>query len=414
MTMHTLFPRQILHLDMDTFFVSVERVRDPSLRGKPVIVGSDNPLGRGVVATASYEARAFGVHSAMPLRQAYRLCPQAVFLAGSPEAYVEASRTIRTLCEAAAPVVEMTSLDEGYLDLTGTERIYPSAGAAADALQRRIARELELPVSFGWGENKLLAKVASDSAKPHGLFRVYPGEGRTFLAPLPLRRLPGIGPKNGTLLARYGLERISDLEQLGERRLGEAMGEVGRMLYHRARGEDDSPVAAQRVAQSIGREHTYETDTTHGPTLLATLSLLAEHVGAALRSEAKRARRVTLKLRYADFKTVTRATMFAGGPTDDDRVIYYAAAAALEAAYARRVRARLVGVAVSDLIAEPWTLDLFEGEKMERLRRLGRSVDCVRERWGFDALLRGRSWEALQPNKPAPGPTCAGIAASTS
>ena len=377
---------------MDTFFVSVERIRDPSLRGKPVIVGSDNPMGRGVVAAASYEARAFGVHSAMPLRQAYRLCPQAVFITGSPEAYVEASRAIRTVCEEAAPLVEMTSLDEGYLDLTGAERLYPSAGAVADMLQQRIARDLGLPASFGWGENKLLAKVACDSAKPHGLFHVYPGGGRAFLAPLPLRRLPGIGPKNAGFLGRYGLERIRDLELLGERRLAEALGEAGRILFHRVRGEDDTPVAPQRIAQSIGREHTYETDTTHRPTLLATLSLLAEHVGAALRREGKRARRVTLKLRYADFKTVTRATTLAA-PTDDDRVIYHTAGAALEAAYLRRVRARLVGVAVSDLIQEPWTLDLFEGEKIERLKRLCQSIDRVRDRWGFDAILRGRSWE---------------------
>jgi DNA polymerase-4 len=388
-----MFQRQILHLDMDAFFVSVERLRDPSLRGKPVIVGSDNPLGRGVVAAASYEARDFGVRSAMPLRQAYRLCPRAVFVAGSPEAYTEASRAIRAICEETAPVVEMGSLDEAYLDLTGAERLYPSVGRVADGLQERLARELGLPASFGWGENKLLAKVASARSKPRGLLRVYPGQGRQFLAPLALRRLPGIGPKNAEKLLRYGLERIGDLERLGERRLYEVFGETGRILYHRARGEDDSPVLAHSPPKSIGREHTYETDTGHPPTLRNTLSLLSERVAAALRREGKRARRVTLKLRYADFKTVTRATTLLL-PIDDDRAIYGAAAHALDAAYTRRVRARLIGVSVSDLSTEPPTLDLFESEREEKEQRLGRVIDAVRERYGFGSILRVRSWEA--------------------
>jgi len=388
--------RQILHLDMDTFFVSVERLHRPELRGKPVVVGSDNPLGRGVVAAASYEARAFGVHSAMPLRQAWRLCPQAVFVAGNPDAYVEASRAIRSLCEEAAPLVEMGSLDEAYLDLTGTERLYRSAGAVADLLQKRIADQLGLPASFGWCENKLLAKVASARSKPHGLLRVYPGCGRIFLSPLPLRRLPGIGPKTAELLTRYGLQRIGDLERLGERHLQQALGEPGRVLYHRAHGEDDTPVVPWRPPQSISREHTYETDTAHRPTLLGTLSYLSERVAATLRREGKKARRVTLKLRYSDFKTITRTSLLLM-PTDDDRAIYHAAAAALEAAYTRRVRARLIGVGVTDLTDEPWTLDLFEGGKVEQLERLARTLDGIRERYGFGAILRGKSWEAQRP-----------------
>ncbi|MBN1866337.1 DNA polymerase IV [Candidatus Sumerlaeota bacterium] len=385
-----MFQRQILHLDMDAFFVSVERVLNPDLRARPVVVGSDNPLGRGVVAAASYEARVFGVHSGMALRQAYRLCPKAVFVAGTPGAYGEASRAIRRLCEELAPAIEMASIDEAYLDLTGTGRLYPSVGAVADTLRRRIAEELGLSASFGWGENKLLSKVASARSKPHGLLRVYPGCGRLFLAPLALRRLPGIGPRNADLLARYGLTRIGELEILGEKRLYEALGEVGRVLYHRARGEDESPVVVHAPPQSVSREHTYETDTSHRPTLSTTLSLLSERVAAALRREGQRARRVTLKLRYSDFKTVTRTTSLAI-PADDDRTIYHAAVQALDAAYTRRVRARLVGVAAADLTSEPWTLDLFEGDRAERLERMLRGVDQIRRRWGFDSILRGRS-----------------------
>lgn len=392
--------RQILHLDMDTFFVSVERLRDPALRGAPVVVGSDNPMARGVVAAASYEARAFGVHSGQALRQAYRLCPQARFVRPAPEAYAEASRCIREICVEVAPVVEMASVDEAYLDLSGTERLYGYVGRVADTLQRRIASQLGLPASFGWGENKLLAKVASGRSKPHGLVRVYPGRGGAFLAPLALRRLPGIGPKNAALLGRYGLERIGQLERLGERRLYEALGEVGRVIYQRSRGEDATPVLESRPAQSIGRERTFETDTGSRSLLLATLSLLSERIASALRRSDLRARRVTLKLRYGDFKTVTRTTTLAAG-TDEDRALYRTAREALDRAWARRVRVRLIGIGVSDLTSHAWaTLDLFEGEGAERLERLGASLERIRERYGFRAVLRARSMADVEADDP--------------
>lgn len=386
-----MFQRQILHLDMDTFFVSVERLHRPELRDRPVVVGSENPLGRGVVSAASYEARRFGVHSAMPLRQAYRLCPQAAFVGGHPERYVEASHAIRDICEDTAPLVEMGSLDEAYLDLTGTDRLYPSAGVAADALQRRIARELSLPVSFGWSENKLLSKVASDRSKPHGLLRVYPGCGRSFLGPLPLRALPGIGPKNGELLGRYGLRYIREIDALGERFMHESLGEPGRILYYRARGDDTSAVTPHREAQTIGHEHTYETDTGEREVLLSTLSYLSEKVASRLRKSSKRACRVVLKLRYADFKTLTRTAPLLM-PACDDRSIYRAAVEALDSAFQRRVRVRLLGVTAKDLTEDAWTLDLFEGQRLEKLERLSHCLDHIRKHYGFRSVLRGLSW----------------------
>jgi DNA polymerase-4 len=386
---------------MDTFFVSVERLHQPDLRGRPVVVGSDNPQSRGVVAAASYEARAFGVRSAMPLRQAWRLCPQAAFVAGHPDAYVQASREIRAICENAAPLVEMGSLDEAWLDLTGSERLYPSAGTAADLIENRVARELGLPVSFGWGENKLLAKVASARSKPHGMLRVYPGQGRAFLAPLPLRSLPGVGPKNAELLGRYGLRLVGEIERLGERFMRDALGEVGRVLFHRARGDDDSPVVPHSEAQTIGHEHTFENDTANRLILLSTLSRLGEKVAARLRRAQKRATRVLLKLRYSDFKTVTR-TVVLPAPANDDQTLYQAAVRALDAALDRRVRVRLLGLTAKDLCSDAWTLDLFELEKRERIERLGRCLDRIRQNHGFWSIQRGRTWEGRE--NPAPPP----------
>ncbi len=394
--------RQILHMDMDTFFISVERLRDPSLCGAPVVVGSDNPMARGVVASASYEARRFGIRSAMPLREAYYLCPQARFVNCTPGAYSEASRAIRSLCEEVAPVVEMASVDEAYLDLTGTDRLYGLAGCVADRLQQRIATELRLPVSFGWGENKLLAKVASAYSKPRGLFRVFPGQGRAFLAPLELRRLPGIGPKSAALLGRYGLKRIGDLDRIGERWLGETLGEGGRSLYHHARGEDSSPVVPWRAAQSVSREHTYDSDTPCRSEHLATLSFLSERVAAGLRREQKQARRVTLKLRYSDFQTLTRATTLPAS-TADDRVIYRTAVAALDALCQRPVPVRLLGVCASELESgDGWEqLDLFAAPRDERFEQVAHVIGRIRDRYGFSAILRARSWEAKSP--PGPG-----------
>ncbi|HNY27760.1 MAG TPA: DNA polymerase IV [Candidatus Sumerlaeota bacterium] len=397
--------RQILHMDMDTFFVSVERLFDPSLCGVPVVVGSDNPMGRGVVASASYEARRFGIRSAMPLREAYYLCPRARFVNCTPGAYSEASHAIRALCEEVAPVVEMASVDEAYLDLTGTDRLYGPAGCVADRLQQRIATELRLPVSFGWGENKLLAKVASAYSKPHGLFRVFPGQGRAFLAPLELRRLPGIGPKSAALLGRYGLKQIGDLDRIGERWLGETLGEAGRALYRRARGEDSSPVVPWRAAQSVSREHTYDTDTSRRSEHLATLSFLSERVAAGLRHEGKQARRLTLKLRYSDFQTLTRATTLVAS-TADDREIFRTAAAALDVLCQRSVPVRLLGVCAGELESGGgWEqLDLFAAPRDEQAGQMAQALDRIRERYGFGSILRARSWESkYTPSPPLSG-----------
>jgi len=381
--------RVILHVDMDAFFVAVERRANPSLVGKPVIVGG-HPEGRGVVCSASYEARAFGAHSAMPMARAQRLCPHAVFVPVGTSDYGAAAEEVRRLWRALTPCVETMSLDEAYLDLTGTQRLHGPVMAVADRLIRRTWGELKLPCSIGIAENKMLAKVASDTAKPWGLLRVMAGGGERFLAPLPLRQLPGIGPKTAERLTRYGVETIGDIVALGPERLAAAMGEAGEQLWRRARGEDASPLRRDEPARSVGRETTFETDTTDPVRLDATLSWLSERVASALRRERLAARTIALKLRYSDFETLTRSATLAE-PTNDDRVIYREAVRRLRLAHTRRVRIRLLGITASNLCDAQWQLDLFDAESQFKRLRLNQAFDAIRGRYGAGIIRRARS-----------------------
>lgn len=381
--------RWIAHIDMDAFFVEVERRVDPSLIGKPVIIGGD-PDGRGVVAACSYETRRFGVHSAMPLARARRLCPQALFVRGHHELYGEYSGRIRELFDSYSPVVEMASLDEAYIDLTGTERLHGPPFVTVDRMLGRIRGEIGLPASAGLSANKLVSKVASDLAKPRGFLLVPHGGERALLRRLPMRRLPGIGPKLEAHFDRYGVSTIGDIVELGEPTLRAVFGRTGSELYWRCRGEDDSPVVPSRAARSIGHEHTFEHDTAHRPTLERRLSYLAEKVARRLRRQKLCARFVTLKMRYSDFQTLTRRTTFAE-PTNDDRTIFEAARCSLDGAFTRRVRLRLLGISASGLTDMQWQMDLFDHERQLAREALAEAVDRIKNRHGFDAILRGRS-----------------------
>ena len=384
------FQRWVLHVDLDAFFVEVERRLDPSLVGRPVIVGG-NPQGRGVVASASYEARAFGVRSAMPAAQARRLCPQAVFVRGHFEAYEDYSRRVHEKCLSLTPQVEMASIDEAYLELTGTERLHGSPIGAADRLRAEIAGEIGLPATCGIGANRLMAKVASDLAKPAGRLCALPGAERVFLAPLPLRALPGIGPKRAERLGRYGLRTLGEVAALGESTLERLLGREGRWLWRRCMGWDDSPVRLRPRAKSVSREQTFATDLCDLGRLFEALSFLSEKVADGLRREEAAASGVTLKIRYADFKTVTRSTTLPT-PTRDDRVIFAVARESLLAAYGRRVRLRLLGVCATGLSSEGWQLDLLEAQRTEALEKLYAGVDRIRRRYGFSSILRGESF----------------------
>ncbi|MBI5426863.1 MAG: DNA polymerase IV [Nitrospinae bacterium] len=383
--------RKILHVDMDAFFVSVEQTLDPSLKGKPVVVGGD-PKGRGVVAAASYEARRYGVHSAMPLSAALRLCPHAVFLRGSHQRYAEFSGRIFALLRKYTPLVEPMSLDEAFLDLAGCELLHGPAVDTAERIHDDIRRTAGINASIGMASNKLVAKVASDCAKPNGMLWIAAGRERAFLAPLPAGRLPGVGPKTGKRLRRMGVETVGDLAALPRERLEETFGQWGLDLYCKARGICDSPVEPESgPARSISRETTLDKDSSDPRFLLSALSYLAEKAAAQLRQSGLRAACVTVKVRYSDFSAVSRSRALSASACEDS-VLRKTAAELFRGLFARRSRVRLVGVAFSSLTPPgPVQTSLFDTGEPERRDRLCREIDRIRGKYGFRAILRGTS-----------------------
>jgi DNA polymerase-4 len=381
--------RAILHLDLDAFFVAVEQLDDPSLVGKPVIVGG-RPDSRGVVSSASYEARRKGVHSAMPTAQALRLCPDAIVLPGRRERYVEMSRRVMALLREYTPLVEQVSIDEAFLDVTGAEAQYGPPGRLAETIQARIQAELGLSASLGAATNKLVAKIASDYRKPHGVTVIAPGAEAAFLAPMPVQKLWGVGEATAQALARFGVQTIGDLAALSEETLREAFGVNGTRLWHAARGQDDSPVVVEHEVKSLSREETFTRDTKDAALLRRELLRMSDEVAARLRRHGLVARTVAIKLRYADFKTLTRQTTLAA-PTDAGPELYEAALALLRAAWDTRQAVRLIGVGATNLEAAARQLSLFaspDDAAVERQARLDAALDRIRERYGDDAVRR--------------------------
>jgi len=375
---------------MDAFFVSVEQAMNPSLKGRPVIVGGD-PKGRGVVAAASYEARAFGVRSAMPLARAKRLCPDAVFLRGDSRKYAMASREVFEILRHYSPLVEPVSIDEAYVDLSGFDRLYGPAIDASQRIQREIYERLSLVASVGISTNKLVSKIASRYGKPGGLVEVLPGYEARFLAPLPVDRLPGVGGKTIEKLMAFNIKTIGALAQIDVSILEKTFGKMGRLLHHRAMGIDKTPIFPEESPpRSIGREVTLEKDTLDRDYLDAVLYSLAEKVGRSLRAEGMTARTVTLKLRYSDFTTLSRSATLSE-PTVLDREIFSVALSLLDRALTRRVRVRLIGVSVSNLQMGLWQLPLIDFERRLRWRRLYEAMDRIRDRYGTKALKVGRA-----------------------
>ncbi len=306
---------------MDAFFVSVEELFDPSLKGKAVVVGGKSDE-RGVVSAASYEARKFGVHSALPLRTAYKLCPHAIFVEGHPERYREYSGRVFEILRRFSPLVEMASVDEAYLDMTGTERLHGPPLRAAHLLHEAVKAETLLNCSIGIASSRLVAKIASDQAKPNGILHVLPGVEARFLAPLEVRKIPGVGKVMEKNLHALGIRRIGDLAALDENVLESRFGKWGLALAGKAQGLDaggwfDSEIGERGDPKSISHEHTFNTDTKDADQLEATLTHLAEKVGRRLREHGLHARTMQLKLRYSDFSTITRAHTFAS-PTQLD------------------------------------------------------------------------------------------------
>jgi DNA polymerase-4 len=390
--------RQILHVDMDAFFVSVEELENPELKGKAVIVGAD-PDGRGVVAAASYEARKFGVHSAQPIRTAKKLCPHGIFIRGQYGAY---SERIRRIFGEFTPVVQMVSIDEAYLDLTGCERLHGSAFLAADRLIQRVKKQTGVNCSVGVSTSHLVSKIASDQAKPHGLLHVFPGSEARFLAPLPVRRMPGIGKVTEPELRSLGITTIGDLQTFGLERLKKQLGKYGEWLYTKSRGEDIEAYAYRDEPKAISHETTFDTDTANLEELERTLSTLAQLVSRRLRDHGLFARTVGLKLRYADFRTLTRDVTL-DPPTHLDSVIFENVLRLLSRARNPRLKVRLVGVRASNLERAVFQPNLLDGPKTEKLDRLFQAADKVRNRYGFDAVRLARSLEPGEElSKPKP------------
>ena len=382
--------RAILHIDMDAFFASVERLLDPALEGRPVIVGGD-PGSRGVVAAASYEARAFGVRSAMPLARAGKLCPHAAYLPGNFQAYTHYSRAVRGILEEYTPLVEPVSIDEAYLDLTGCRLTFGEPANVAREIRRRIRDELGLPASAGLSAAKVVSKVASKVAKPDGFLEVPPGGELSFLAPLPVEALPGVGPVCRGALRDMGIRTVGELSLLPVEALQSLLGSWGRVLHEHARGIDRRRLSERRAPKSVSRETTYETDTIDYPMVRSTLLLLSEKCCRALRAEGLAATRVAVKLRHSDFNTYMKFHAFPV-PTDQEQAIYRVVCELFERLLDRGVRIRLVGVALSELVSAGCQGELFPGYGgggSLRIDRLNDSVDAIRDRYGFSAIVRG-------------------------
>ena len=379
-------PRTIIHADLDAFYASVEQLRRPELRGQPVIVGG--PGARGVVAAASYEARVYGIHSAMPIGRAYRLCPIAVFLPVAMDKYARESERIMAILADFTPLVEPLSLDEAFLDVTGSAALHGSGVEIARRIKARTRDEVGLTASAGVAPNKFLAKIASDLEKPDGLVQVRPGQEAAFLRDLPLRRLWGVGPSAESELASLGARTIGDLTRLGRTRLEARLGAAsGRHLWELSQGIDDRPVVPWHDPKSIGAEETFGRDTRDVGRLRSTLLGQADRVAAELRGSGLRGRTVTLKLRFADFRTLTRRGTGETPTADAGEIFQRVWAAFSKVPLSQPVR--LIGLSVSGLakVADPRQLSLFG--RGERADRIGKVTDQVRERFGPRALVRG-------------------------
>jgi len=378
----------IMHVDLDAFFVSVEQALNPDLYGKPVVVGG-RPGGRGVVASASYEARAFGLHAGMPLKTASRLCPQAIFIAGSFANYRDASQKFMAILADFSPFLEQVGIDEAYLDVTGFESIHGSIHQMAVAIKQRVKSELGLPASVGVASGKVVAKVASELSKPDGLIIVARGEEAVFLAPLPVGKLPGIGPKTERVVKELGINTIGRLATTPIGTLRSHCGVFGEVLHRFANGIDERKIEPPGAAKSISRETTFEKDSRDTALLKATLRYLSEKVGAELREQGKQTRCIVLKVRYADFTTITRSHTLPRA-TDSDQTIFDTGANLLERAlFVERQAVRLIGIGVSNLVSGQ-QLTMLDAS-VERRERLNRTIDHIRRKYGFTAIQTGQT-----------------------
>jgi len=381
--------RTIFHVDMDAFFVSVEELFDPSLIGKAVVVGGQRDQ-RGVVSAASYEARKFGVHSALPLRTAAQLCPHAIFLDGHPERYRDYSHKVHDVLTHFSPKVEMASVDEAYMDLTGTERLFGPPLRAAHLLHDRMKRDTGLNCSVGISISRMVAKVASDQAKPNGILFVQPGLEAAFLAPLDVRRIPGVGKVAEQKLNEIGIRKVGDLARLEENFLFRRFGQWGLALAGKSHGTDagawfDRDIGEGDDPKSISHEHTFNEDTADSAFIESTLAHLAEKVARRLRDHHFHARTVHLRLRYSDFTTITRSHSLATA-TQLDHELIAESRALFHNAWKAGSKVRLIGVGVSGFELTEGQLGLLDADKNERAKKAAAAVDKIRDKFGEKSI----------------------------
>lgn len=372
--------RHIAHLDMDTFFVSVERLKNSKLRERPLIVGGGD---RGVVMACSYETRKFQVHSGMSMKMAKRLCPEAMVIRGDFDSYAKYSRLVTDVVKDSVPEFEKASIDEFYIDLTGFDKFFGCSLFISD-LRKRISKESGLPVSYGMASNKLVSKVATNEGKPNGQLEIPFGRERTFLAPLPVGHIPGIGKETAILLIQRGVETVKFLSEIPVEMLESLFGKNGVELWRRANGIDETPVVPYREQKSISTEKTFDNDTTDIFGLHGALTRMTEAIAFQLRQQDKMASCVTVKIKYSNFDTVTKQKHI--DYTSSDHLLLRVSRELFDKLYERRLQIRGIGVAFSDLIPGNYQIDLYED--IQEAIRLYQAVDSIKNRFGEKFLMR--------------------------
>ena len=381
----------IIHLDLDCFFVSCERIKNPSLAGKPVIVGG-NRTNRGVVSSASYEARTFGIRSAMPTAQAKQLCPHGIFLSPDFDCYSKRSSDVEKFLNEVAPVVEQASIDEFYLDLTGCHRVYPDLLVFGSFVKEYLAKELKLPATIGISTSKLVSKIAVAQAKPDGLIQIKPGKEAGFLAPLSVGEMPGIGKTTQHEMAELGVKTLGQIAASSEIFLKQHFGTWGLEFKTLAMGIDDRPVIPWAEPKSIGRETTFEHDIGDSESLISVLSSFLEECSAELRKYRFKAKTVTVKFRLPDFTTFERSKTISA--TDNEREIYRTVETLFLKNWKPNMKLRLVGMNVSHFVRSEEMKDLFEDVDLKKRQQLAKQVDRIRAQYGFEAVHLGSSLRA--------------------
>jgi DNA polymerase-4 len=373
--------RSVAHMDLDSFFVSVECLRDSRLKGMPLIIGGGSD--RAVVSSCSYEARRFGVHSAMPVKLAKRLCPDALVIGGDMELYSRYSKLVTDIIAERAPLYEKASIDEFYLDVSGMDRFF-GTWKWMQELKQRVVRESGLPITFALSSNKTVSKIGTGEAKPDGQLQIPVGEEKPFLSPLSVNRIPMIGDKTYTTLCSMGIRKIATLQEMPPRAMEQVMGQHGLLIWKKANGIDDSPVQPYREQKSISTEHTFETDTIDVAMIRTLLVAMVEKLAYKLRKSNRLTGCVTVKIRYSDFDTVSKQIHIAY--TANDAVLMEHVRHVFDQLYRRRVLIRLVGVRLSALVRGSYQISLFEDTPT--MISLYQAMDRIRNRYGSTAVQR--------------------------